>query len=173
MARGLSPPHRAQTPCTNFADQAQPSQHPAKAGNRSASTRRSPPATPACIVSEPPASPPPPTSNPSARRPPKPQHHTRSSTSDMLPVAEIVRRLRIIRHSPQAERYARRIPSMNGVATAAGLSREFIHKIAEGTRVPSPRAAAALSDALTCGQNEGVGTGGCLRNDGSHGPGRG
>ena len=71
-----------------------------------------------------------------------------------LTKAEIVRRLRIIRHSSRTERYARRAPSMNGIALAAGLSREFIHKIAEGTRLPSPRAVDALSRALTCGQND-------------------
>ena len=72
----------------------------------------------------------------------------------MLSKAEIVQRLRIIRHSPRRERNARRAVSMNGTATAAGISREHLHRIVNGTRSPSLQLQAELSRVLTCDQNE-------------------
>jgi hypothetical protein len=50
----------------------------------------------------------------------------------MLSDAEIIRRLRIIRHSSTFERNARRAPSINGTANAAGVSREYLHQIING-----------------------------------------
>ena len=66
----------------------------------------------------------------------------------MLSDAEIVRRLRAIRLSPASERYARRAPSMNGIAVAAGISREHVHAISNGTARLARRSRECLSKAL-------------------------
>ena len=42
---------------------------------------------------------------------------------------EIIRRLRTVRHSSQDERNARRAPSINAIATRAGLTREAVYRI--------------------------------------------
>ncbi len=68
----------------------------------------------------------------------------------MLSDAEIVRRLRIIRHSPQHLRNARKAPSINGLATAANLARCHLHDLAAGRRNLGSLSRAALSQALTC-----------------------
>jgi hypothetical protein len=56
----------------------------------------------------------------------------------MLSDAEIIRRLRTIRHSPSRERYARRAPSINGIAKAAGISREYLFRLLKGEPIGSP-----------------------------------
>jgi hypothetical protein len=53
----------------------------------------------------------------------------------MLTDDEIRRRLREIRFSPVADRYARRAPSMNGIAKAAGVARENLHRIVNGATI--------------------------------------
>ena len=67
----------------------------------------------------------------------------------MLSDAEIVRRLRAIRLSPASERYARRAPSMNGIAVAAGINRVHVHDIASGKARLGRRSRECLSRALT------------------------
>jgi hypothetical protein len=67
----------------------------------------------------------------------------------MLSDEEIVRRLRIIRHSPQADRYARRATSMNGIAQAADVAREYLYSIVNGEPF-GQRTRLALSRILTC-----------------------
>lgn len=74
----------------------------------------------------------------------------------MLSDAEILRRLRIIRHSPQHLRNARKAPSINGLATAANLARCHLHDLEAGRRNLGPVSRTSLSQALTCLQNEGV-----------------
>ena len=66
----------------------------------------------------------------------------------MLSDDEILRRLKTIRHSPSFERNARRATSMNGIATASGLSREYLHRLANGSERLGPRAREALSRVL-------------------------
>lgn len=72
----------------------------------------------------------------------------------MLSDAEILRRLREIRHSSRTERYARRAVSMNAIAQSADLSRCHLHDIAAGRRPLGPISRHALSQALTCLQFE-------------------
>ena len=66
----------------------------------------------------------------------------------MLSDAEIVRRLRAIRLSPASERYARRAPSMSGIAVAAGINRQHVHDIASGKARLARRSREGLSRAL-------------------------
>ena len=66
----------------------------------------------------------------------------------MLSDEEIVRRLRAIRLSPRIERYARRAPSMNALATASGLTREHSHKLTSGTKGLGPLSRERLSAAF-------------------------
>lgn len=65
----------------------------------------------------------------------------------MLSDEEIVRRLTIIRFSPTSERNARRAPSINGTATEAGLSRQSLFRIINGTKF-GKHARTALSRVL-------------------------
>ena len=67
----------------------------------------------------------------------------------MLSDAEIIRRLTIIRRSSRYERYARRIPPLNALAFAAGLSPRQLFRISNG-RGLGPKSRSALSHAMTC-----------------------
>jgi AraC-like DNA-binding protein len=67
----------------------------------------------------------------------------------LLPDDVILRRLRTIRHSSQHERNARRALSINAVATASGLSREYLHRLANGSERLGPRSRLLLSQVLT------------------------
>jgi Zn ribbon nucleic-acid-binding protein len=51
---------------------------------------------------------------------------------------EIVRRIRIVRHTPQEERLAHRAPSLQSIAQAAGIARKRLYEIAK-TGHMSPR----------------------------------
>ena len=66
----------------------------------------------------------------------------------MLSDAEIVRRLRAIRFSPTHLRNARRAPSMNGLATKAGLTREWLFQLTNGAPMGN-KARSRLTMALT------------------------
>lgn len=90
----------------------------------------------------------------------------------MLSDEQIIHLLRGIRFSPKAERNARRAPSINGLAQASGLSRMHLYRVTNGEPL-TPRVRRELSAALTCHAMNGARTGGGLRNDGSHGSGRG
>ena len=68
----------------------------------------------------------------------------------MLPDDEILRRIRIIRHSSKHLRNARKAPSINGLATAANIARCHLHDLEAGRRNLGPVSRAALSQALTC-----------------------
>lgn len=58
----------------------------------------------------------------------------------MLTDDDIVRAVRSIRYSAKRPRNQRREPSMNGLATAAGLSRKCLYQIARrGTMSPETR----------------------------------
>lgn len=67
----------------------------------------------------------------------------------MLSDDEIRRRLRAIRHSSRHERNARRAPSINATAAAAGLSRETLYCIARDEPI-GQRARRELTRVLTC-----------------------
>jgi len=66
----------------------------------------------------------------------------------MLTDAEIVQRLRAIRFSPAQLRNARKAPSMNGLATKAGLTREWLFQITRGAPIGA-KARSRLIAALT------------------------
>jgi hypothetical protein len=55
---------------------------------------------------------------------------------------EVVRQLRIIRHSPQAPRIGRRIPGIRTVARRAGLSFRTVYTIAQTGRITDAQALA-------------------------------
>jgi hypothetical protein len=65
-----------------------------------------------------------------------------------LPDEDILRRLRTIRHSSKHERNARRALSINAVATASGLCREYLHRLANGSERLGPRSRRELSRVL-------------------------
>jgi hypothetical protein len=88
------------------------------------------------------------TSQPSTQPDTQPAEIVRNERTVTMSDEEIVRRLKVIRHSPDSLRNGRKIPSINGIATAVGLSRDYIYKIASGLRTPGPNAAAALSSVL-------------------------
>lgn len=67
----------------------------------------------------------------------------------MLSDDEIMRRLRTIRHSPQALRNARQLPSINDLAKRAGLTRAALYAMLRAGSVG--KSAARLAHALeTC-----------------------
>lgn len=53
----------------------------------------------------------------------------------LLPEADIVRRVRAIRHSPARERAVRFLPTMQGLAAQAGISRRLLYMIADRGKV--------------------------------------
>jgi hypothetical protein len=77
------------------------------------------------------------------------------NTNHMLSDDEILRRLREVRHSPQASRNARQAVSINGIANAANLSRCHVHDLQAGRRALGPISRLALSEALTSLQSTG------------------
>jgi hypothetical protein len=60
---------------------------------------------------------------------------------------QVVREIRIIRHSPQALRIGRRVPGIRTVARHAGLSFRTVYTIAQTGRL-TPAQALALGRAL-------------------------
>lgn len=69
----------------------------------------------------------------------------------MLSDDEIRRRLLTVKHSPREKRFGRHIPTMNSVATSAGLSRERVYRIALGLDNITDRSRTGLTRALaTC-----------------------
>lgn len=76
----------------------------------------------------------------------------------MLSDTEIMRRLKAVRYSSRLERNARRAISMNGIATKAGISREYLHMIVSGQRPLTARGRVILSQVLTCEHKGGVGS---------------
>ena len=66
----------------------------------------------------------------------------------MLSDDEIIRRVRSIRLSSAFERNARRLPSINGLATAAGLTPQTIFRISNGSPL-SKHSRERLQQALT------------------------
>lgn len=67
----------------------------------------------------------------------------------MLSDAEIVRRLKALRYSPQGERYARRAPTLNSVTEASGLTRVHVYNIIR-TGSLGAEARLKLNQAFTC-----------------------
>ena len=61
---------------------------------------------------------------------------------------EIVRRLKLIRYSPAAARLGRKATSINALAKAAGLTREHLHRVANGLPI-GPRTRQELSRVLS------------------------
>lgn len=74
---------------------------------------------------------------------------------------EIIRRLRVIRHSSRSARYGRHILSMNAIAVAAGLARERLHRVVNGEPI-GRKYRTELSRVLTCDEIVGERTGGSL-----------
>ena len=68
----------------------------------------------------------------------------------MLSDEDILRRLRAIRFSPKTERYARRAASINGIAARAGITREHVHRIVNGSKRLTHQTRDALDRVLTC-----------------------
>jgi hypothetical protein len=66
----------------------------------------------------------------------------------MLSDEEILRRLRAIRFSPTHLRNARKAPSMNGLATKVGLTREWLFRLTSGAPI-GPETRSKLSAAFT------------------------
>jgi hypothetical protein len=64
-----------------------------------------------------------------------------------MTAAEVVRQLRIIRHSAQAARIGRRVPGIRTVARAAGLSFRTVYSIVQTGHITSDQAM-ALARAL-------------------------
>ena len=56
----------------------------------------------------------------------------------MLSDKEIIQRLKAVRYSSSSERYARRATSINGIAKAAGISREYLFRLLKGEPIGSP-----------------------------------
>ena len=73
----------------------------------------------------------------------------------MLSDAEIVRRLRIIKHSPQHDRCARRTPSLNAIANAVSITRMQIYRIIRGDPL-GPRSRSELNRVMTCNEMTGA-----------------
>jgi hypothetical protein len=71
---------------------------------------------------------------------------------DLLPDAEIIRRVRVIRFSPARERNAGRLPSINRLAELAGMTRAGLYQIAQRGTVgqSSRRALTAAFNACQC-----------------------
>ncbi len=67
----------------------------------------------------------------------------------MLSDDEIVRRLRVIRHSPTHYRNGHQAPSINALSALSSLSRKQIYRICQGEPL-GPRSRAELSQALSC-----------------------
>lgn len=74
----------------------------------------------------------------------------------MLSDEEIIRRLKLVRHSSRVERNARRILSMNRIAEQTGLSRKHLYALCNGTDPITPNVRRRLSDIMTCYEEEGV-----------------
>jgi hypothetical protein len=87
----------------------------------------------------------------------------------MLSDAEIVRQLTVIRHSPRAARYGRRITSINAIAVHAGVSTEYLYRIIRGERI-GPHARVKLSRTLSCEPLSGARTAGHPLGDAALGP---
>ncbi len=66
---------------------------------------------------------------------------------------QVVRQLRIIRHSPQAPRIGRRVPGIRTVAREAGLSFRTVYTIVQTGRITAAQAL-ALARALEAVQND-------------------
>jgi hypothetical protein len=69
----------------------------------------------------------------------------------MLSDQDIIRQLRAIRYSSTRERNARRLPSVNALAKAAGLARPYLFEITNTGRLGTV-ARAKLTRALTSQQ---------------------
>jgi hypothetical protein len=75
---------------------------------------------------------------------PKPSRQLTAAEIIGLTDAEIIRALRIIRHSSRSQRNGRHIQSINAVAQAAGLSRMQCYRISNGQPI-GPKARTGLS----------------------------
>jgi hypothetical protein len=64
-----------------------------------------------------------------------------------MPEQEIVRRLRVLRYSPQGPRSRRAAPGLRSIARAAGLSHMTLHRAIRTGKI-SNKSAAALGKAL-------------------------
>lgn len=73
----------------------------------------------------------------------------------MLSDDEILRRLKAVRNSPQHERNARRILSINSISQRTGINRTYIHNIIAGSAKIGPANRRKFSDVLTCHDREG------------------
>jgi hypothetical protein len=69
----------------------------------------------------------------------------------LLDDAEIIRRLRTIKQSPQFDRLTRQAPTINGIARLSGVARRQIYQIIDGQGRLGPKSRARLSKVLTCG----------------------
>lgn len=74
----------------------------------------------------------------------------------MLSDEEIIRCLKLVRHSSIRERQGRRLLSMSRVAREAGLNRTYVLAIVAGTKPLTPFAKRKLSPVLTCLHRERV-----------------
>lgn len=61
---------------------------------------------------------------------------------------EIIRAIRVIRHSSKRERNAGRLPSINRLAQETGLQRQAFYRIASGERGISSQSQRTIAGAL-------------------------
>jgi hypothetical protein len=74
-----------------------------------------------------------------------PQH----DKSPFLPDDEIIRRLRMIRYSPRAERQARRAPSLRAIAIRSEIQIDYLYRVLSGQRHLTDRLRQHLSIVLS------------------------
>jgi hypothetical protein len=79
----------------------------------------------------------------------------------MLPRDEILRRLKLVRHSSYADRIRKRSLTITELAQSVGCSREYLHQIISGKASIGPQTRAALSDYFECEQNDGERSSAC------------
>jgi hypothetical protein len=68
----------------------------------------------------------------------------------MLSDEEIVRRLRVIKHSSQTDRRRQRGETMLGLAKSTGIARSYLHRIADKSLNMGPRTRGRLQAAFGC-----------------------
>jgi hypothetical protein len=90
-----------------------------------------------------------------AKTPPARAYRLTDQKSPPMTAEQVVRQIRIIRHSPRAPRIGRRVPGIRTIAKKAGLSWRSLYLIAETGRI-SPDQVVALGPALQAVQ-EGFG----------------
>ena len=71
----------------------------------------------------------------------------------MLSRDEVLRRLKVVRHSSYADRINRKSLTMSEIARATGIARGYLHEVASEKTPIGPTTKAKLSDFFECQEN--------------------